>query len=474
MKGPNPRLATANLPIMQETARELRRLLELRSTRNHQLQNVLLSDPAAAIAVFRELDQARPGACETVADAGHAVTLIGLEPFRRLLDSLPEFESGRHEKTGMRGAETAYSQAAHAAFYANALAEHNGPTAGGEVPTAALLQNPAILALWSTEPESALRASNAVRDGVPTNVAFGAELGEPLEEANLRLASAWALPNLTRQAMGDWDDFNPRPMIVKLADGLAQTTAASWQHEDKETYTALLSEFLDLSQDEATSWLHQQATNAARSLSRFDYPLPGFELIFMPGEANEQDDEDDHRIPVFGARRPQKPAPKPSPASDLHSTMADVMRRIREQTGSTRVIFAMLNQDRSRLRTRLALGGKPEDGLRKLDLDLGQKNLFAALMIKPQSLWLSRDNAKTYQGYLPPALRRLLGPQGAYMMSLFVGDKPLGLLYGDGSPLSEQGYQRFRDLCLEASTVLGGDDAGADEPEDKIPQAASS
>jgi hypothetical protein len=155
--------------------------------------------------------------------------------------------------------------------------------------------------------------------------------------------------------------------------------------------------------------------------------------------------------------------------------MADVMRRIRAQTGSARVVFAMLNQDRTRLRTRLALGGKPEDGLRRLDLDLSQKNLFTALMGKPQSLWLNRDNAKSYQGYLPPALRRLMGAHGAYMMSLFVRDRPLGLLYGDGSSLSEQGYRQFRDLCLEASEALGGGGTSAqDEPESQIPRAASS
>lgn len=471
MKGPNPRLATATLPIMKKTAHELRRLLDLPATRNQQLQEVLLNDPAAAIAVFKELGQTRPGAHETVADAGHAVTLIGLEAFRRLLDSLPEVEPGEENDSRVRGAETAYSQAAHAAFYANALAERKGPARSREIATAALLQNPAILALWSTDPESALRASNAVRDGVPTNVAFGAELGEPLEEANRRLASAWALPSLAANAMGDWDDFNPRPHMVMLADGLAQTTAASWQHEDMETYTALLSEFLCLSQDKATSWLHQQATGAARSLSSFDYPLPGFELIFMPGEHDEEYEEDDHRLPVFGARRPP---PRQAPASDLHSTMADVMRRIREQTGSARVIFVMLNQDRSRLRTRLALGGKPDDGLRRLDLHLGQKSLFAALMRKPQSLWLNQDNTKTYEEFLPPALRRLLPPQGAYMMSLFVGDRPLGLLYGDGGALSEQGYQQFRELCLEASAALGGGGMGADQPDNEIPRAASS
>lgn len=456
MKGINQRLATVTLPIMRETSRELRRLLGLRSTRNQQLQDVLLGDPAATIAVFRELDHTRPGAGETVTDAAHAVSLIGLGPFRRLLDSLPEVEPQKLHGSRMPGKESAYSQAAHAAFYANALSRHRGTTENREIPTAALLQTPAILALWHAEPESAQRASNAVRDGVPTLVAFGAELGESLEDVNRRLAGAWSFPYLAQQAMGDWDDFNPRPHMVRLADGLAQTTAASWQHEDSETFTALLSKFLNLSVDQATAWLHRQATDAARALSRYDYPLPGFELIFMPHESEGQDEEDDHAIPEFGAPRAEQAPPETPPAGDLHSTMADVMRRIRDQTGSARVIFAMLSEDRSRLRTRLALGGKPQDGLRRLDLDLAHKNLFTALMGKPQSLWLNPGNVDRYQGHLPAPLRGMLGPEGAYMMSLFVRDKPLGLLYGDGATLSEQGYRQFRDLCLEAGAVLGG------------------
>lgn len=473
MKGPNHRLAKTTPPIMRKTAQELRRLLKLRSTRNQQIQDVLLSDPAAAIAVFRELECTRPGASEQVADTAHAVSLIGLDSFRRLFESLPEVEPPGARRNGTNGEASAYSQAAHAALYASALSSYGGETKNQGVPTAALLQNPAILALWCTEPESALRASNAVRDGVPANMAFGAELGEPLEDANRRLASAWSFPRLARQAMDDWDDFNPKPQIVKLADDLAQTTAASWQHEDSEALNTVLSEFLGLSQDQATSWLHQQAAEAARSLSSLDYPLPGFELIFIPNEDDDQDD-DDHKVPVFGATRIRQAPRADSPATDLHGTMAEIMRRIREQTGGTRVIFAMLSRDASRLRTRLALGGNPEDGLRKLDLDIGQKNLFTILMGKSQSVWMNPDNTSKYQGFLPTPLRQMLGAQGAYMMSLFVKDKPLGLLYADGGSLNAQGYQQFRDLCLEASAALGGNDQVANAPINPIPQTPPS
>lgn len=452
MKGPNPRLPTTTLPIMPRTAQELRRLLGMPNTRNQQLEDVLLTDPAAAIAVFRELEHARPGAAEQVGDAAHAVSLIGMDPFRRLLESLPEVATGN----AAGNASIAYSEAAHAAFYADAICGHRGLQRRQEIATAALLQNPAIHALWMLEPESALRASNAVRDGVPAETAFGAELGEPLQDANRRLAEVWALPGLVRQTMGDWDDFNPRAQAVKLADQIAQATAGDWHGEQTGLLTAALSDFLDLSRDESCAWLHTKAIDAARRFSRYDYPLPGFELLLMPGEIEDDDDDDD--IPIFGRKRPDRTpeqAPQaPAAAPDLHATMAGVMHRMRGEGGTERVVFAMLNKQRSRLRTRLALGGDSDDGIRHLDLDLAEKTLFSALMGKPQSLWLNAANARKYQAYLPVSLRRLLGPQGAYLMSLFIGDRPLGLMYADGKGMSEDGYRQFRKLCQEATSAL--------------------
>ena len=67
--------------------------------------------------------------------------------------------------------------------------------------------------------------------------------------------------------------------MVKLADGLAQTTAASWQHEDTETLTALLSEFLDLSHGPGDGLAApSRPPRLHAQLQQIDYPLPGFEL----------------------------------------------------------------------------------------------------------------------------------------------------------------------------------------------------
>lgn len=467
MEGHNSKLVSATLPIMQETRRELHRLLDHDATRNPHLQDVLLSDPAVAIAVFRELEHIRPGAFEQVGDAAHAISMIGQEPFRRLLAKLPLLEPPPRAPSSLPGPAVAYSEAAHAAFYAGALGERRGLGGRQELTTAALLQNPAVLALWATETESAQRATNAVRDGVSPSVAFGAELGEPLEQANQRLAEAWALPGLVRQAMGDWDDFNIRPRLVKLADGIAQTTARGWKEDgERAMFNALLSEFLGVDEDGASAWVHQQLGEAARALGHMDYPLPGFEMLFEPGDGIDDGDDD---IPEMGRRRrsatdaSQAAAVKPR-APDLHTTMADVMQRIRRQAGVGRVVFVMLSRDRKRLRTRLALGGQAEDGIRRLDLGLDEKNLFAALMGKSQSVWLNHDNAGRYGAYLPDTLRRVLGRHGAFMMSLYVNERPLGLMYGDGDNLTGDGYRRFRALCHEATDALGAGSRAASRP----------
>lgn len=450
------RMARVTLPIMHRTARELRTLLDAPRTRYPQMQDVLSNDPAATIALFRHLGQVRPAALDSLTDATHALSLLGAGAFRELLDSLPQLAHDPDQPRGSAGPTRAYSQAAHAAFYAVALAREAALPGAAGLQGAALLQHPAILALWIAEPESAQRASNAMRDGVPTSIAFGAELGEPLARADLRLGQAWSFPRLARSCMDGAAATDPRTGTIRLADDLAQSSAAGWQHEDHDSVTQRLAAFLKVEPDRATGWLHRTATDAARALADYDYPLPGFELIFVDCEACDEGD-----LPALPASQTETPGTVTPSISDLHGTVSGIMREARRDTGAERMVFMMLDGQRTRLRTRLALGGDSDDGLRRLNLELRRMNLFTALMSKPQSVWLSPDNAARYRAYLPDSLRRLLAPEGAYLMSIFVRQRPLGLLYGDGRQLSETGYRSFRAHCNRLVAALDNDRPGA-------------
>ena len=187
------------------------------------------------------------------------MSLLGVDSFRQLIEDLPEIRVG--ERCQESAQARAYSEAAHAAHLAATLGEHGGIPRTEELSTAALLQHPAVLALAAHDAESVQRAIYALRDGVPIDVAFGAELGEPLQDANRRFADAWA-PALARQAMGDWDDFNPHPQVVKLADSLPGHRHRPAERTPK-TLNAILADFLDVEVDEAEAWLHQATADAA-------------------------------------------------------------------------------------------------------------------------------------------------------------------------------------------------------------------
>jgi HD-like signal output (HDOD) protein len=445
------RMAATDLPIMPRTAAELRRLLELDSTRHPNLQDVLIHDPAATIALFRRLQVVRPGACEQVAEIAHAVSMIGLDAVRELLEALVELPVLDPGTDPPASATMAYSQAAHAAQYATALGRRVGLASGQSLPTAALLQNPAMLALWAIEPESAQRATFAMRDGLPADSAFGAEIGMACGHVNRHLAEAWCLPRLARDAMQD-SAAGPRNLrLVQLAGQMAESTASGWANRVSNPVAEALAEFLRLKPEKATAWLHELTSEAARQLDGFGYPLPGFEMVQLQEE--EDDDAVMPEMRFFRAKQVAAPAPKP----DLNGTMAELMRRIRHDTGAQRVIFAMLNADRTHLRTRLSLGGEAKDGLRRLNLPMARTNLFIALMSKPQSVWIRADNRARYRHYLTDGLASLFDGAGGYVMSIFVQGKPVGLVYADHGELSEDGYRRFRALCADvANTLLGG------------------
>lgn len=485
-------MENAVMPIMQSTARDLHDRLSQVSTNNLELQRILMRDPAATIALYRRLEKSRPGTAIDIAAPAHALSLVGYDAFTEMLDTLPQIEPPAPEKrqTSVVGA---YSQAAHAAWYARDLCSAVSIGGAEETALAALLQNPALIALWHKDPTSATRATNVVLDGVPFDMAFSAELGEPLSIANQRLAAAWHFPKLARDVMGDWDPFSRQAQVVRLADLMSQVSEAGWPRADTELQAEILEEFLGISHQAAQNWWRQSACEAARNLNDTGYPLPAFQLALISTEEEPEPDPEpepkpEQQAPPNKGPEPQQVAPTQdlppetaeqsppdreaidqqpdqpvvkqatgqTPPTDLHGILSDIMRRMQLEAGTTRVVFAMLNRERTELRTRLALGCDRQAPIRVMRLDPRQRHLFGLLVGKQQSIWINPDNRLKYAPYLKQIPQDQASGAGFFAMSLFVRSKPLGLLYGDGGQLSKPGYQRFRQLCSEVVQLLEG------------------
>jgi len=435
------------LPIMPATAHDLEQQLSSNHSNNQALQRILMRDPAAVIALYQRVEQSRPGASQSITDPAHALSLLGHGPFKELLWNLPRADHQLLDGTPQAG--FAYSQAAHAAWFARALGQAIGLANTEELAVAALLQQPAVLALWSTDHESARRATNAMRSGVPFETAFSAELGESLKQANTRLADTWHLPRLAREAMSDWDPFSRTAQTVALADMLAQTSFAGWEPDGVNLHLEVLEEYLGQTHHAVAAWWHQRAVEAARELAQPGYPLAAFELLLIPGGEEEVEIP---TLPTWDGKITKTSAQ--SPKRGLQETLGKLMRSTQKEAGIKRAVFGMLNKDRTEVKARLALGGNKQDPMRRFCVNLRQRNLFSLLLGKQQSVWLNPGNREKYT----PLLKELPldggSTKGFFAMSIFVQDKALGLLYADGGELNEQNYKRFRKLCAEVARTL--------------------
>lgn len=461
-----PRLVPLRLPMMATTHQGLKALLHRASARNPDLQPLILKDPGAAAAVFRLLAEIKPDAAEQITDITHAISLMGFGTVERLLDETPVTEPGRDHAS--QAIALAYSQAAHAAHFARMLGEARNLPRPEELATSALLQQPALLALAIHDPEAMLRASYAVQEGVPTESALQAELGESLNHTNRILADAWGLPHLAREAMDNQDMMHTRSIPVRLAGDLALTMTFGRCSEETRTLIALFANFLHRPLDQVSGMLHSEAAEAARSLYSLGYPTAAFECLLLP-VADGMEDEPEELKRLWAkqaslqqtrataraeATQPQAPARKAKP--DMQQTLGLIMKQMREDAGLDRVMFCLLGKDRQQLRARLVLGGDKDDGLRSFAMPVGGKDLFSLLLSKPQSLRINAANLSRYQAHLKPPLDQLPNHKGWFAMSLFVRNRPMGLFYGDGGRQSDQDYQRFRQLVQRAVNTLSG------------------
>ncbi|QLI80075.1 HDOD domain-containing protein [Chitinibacter fontanus] len=139
-----------------------------------------------------------------------------------------------------------------------------------------------------------------------------------------------------------------------------------------------------------------------------------------------------------------------------NQVMSLAIKAIADGLGMQRIAFALFIAAENSLRSRY-VQGRDADGLRQLILPLEEMHLFTRLLQKPSSIWLNSGNASQYQALLPSEFREQVQTDSFCAMSIFVGDKPLGILYadvGDQAQVSDYQYQHFKQISTLTSRAL--------------------
>jgi hypothetical protein len=145
--------------------------------------------------------------------------------------------------------------------------------------------------------------------------------------------------------------------------------------------------------------------------------------------------------------------------SPLQIQLTKTINDLQQTHGLNNVMFAMLSQDRRRLKARVVVSTSQSDRLRGFEARLDEPGLFSIIMQKPQALWLNADNRGKYLTMIPPQTHQSLCDDGFLMMSIFFRNKPIGLFYADNAEaengLSADQFSNFKVSCQRFVQRLG-------------------
>ncbi len=142
----------------------------------------------------------------------------------------------------------------------------------------------------------------------------------------------------------------------------------------------------------------------------------------------------------------------------LNQMSAIILKGLHTGLGLTRILFAMVTPDGTKVKSRFTLGIPVGDPLRQFEFELGSKDLFNQLMGKMQGVWVNADNREKLWPMVNPDLQAKIGAGDFYAMSLFQGTRAVGLIYADRGHgqcgLDPLTYTDFKMLCLQAARGL--------------------
>ncbi|EGV50006.1 HDOD domain-containing protein [endosymbiont of Riftia pachyptila] len=487
------RLANKPLPALQRTLTRVRDLLNKPNASHSTFAAVVQYDPGFSLYLFQQLNRQPNRPREPICNIHNALPLIGMGLLERAVIELTPLES-QLKGPARRGLLGCYSRAAHAAIYAESIAQRQGQRHPKDFATAALLHELAEMSLWLAAPEQLRDMGQAISRGDGREDAALETFGFTLEALNLALGGRWELPELVQESQRLFNSFQPKALSVMLCIALARSSAESWSGEETQENIELLGEFLNIPEAKAQALSHQIAVAAAHELYTLPLPLTAFSLARAVATAASRPAKAQHPTPKQPPRLKQtgieatKPAPtpqavkrapppaaprttpptppaKPTPTkpakarpNPLQTIIADSMRELKQRHGMQRIMFSMLTPDRKQLKARFVIETGQQPSLKDFQAPLTQTNIFTLLLQKPQPLWLRPDNMTKYLPLIPEQAISVLGGRECLMMSIFFGDKPIGVLYADKgsekSSLSVEQFANFKALGIRSMKQL--------------------
>lgn len=496
------RLRPGQTPIFRHTRTALLALKErIDAVAAREVSNLVLADPLACLRLIYQANnrQSRHFGNE-VATVEHAIMMQGLGVYVEQVAGFPVLEDtplGRAPES-LASLYRLLRLAQHAAWQARDFAVLHSDVRAEEVEVAALLYYAPEFLFWLDAPDTARELARLRRIKEPEQ-AEAETLGFALEPLRLMLLEAWKIPQIIRDMLDARHDGRSRNIILKACLDLAHRSRHGWWDAHLLADYQALADIENTPLEVIVSSVHRNAVRVARHGAWIPAPPAAAWLPMLPGpwpheqpacqpEAGSAPAPVQATVPAAArsgsdASAPAVEAPvcmQPDRTAlqaclqgiethldgslNLNQMLALVLKGLHQGLGLSRVVFAMVTPDGQRVKSRFTLGVGAQEALRHFEFPLHSKDLFGHLMTKMQGVWMNPDNRAGLWPMVRPELKQMFGEGEFFAMSLFVGERPFGLIYADrgrtGCRLDGATYNDFKRLCLQAVRGLAKVKAG--------------
>jgi len=516
------RIEQGQFPIFRHSHQALKSIQADNNQGISQYRAVVLNDPGLTIGLLRDVNLRQSNQRESVETIGHTALLLGMNQIPKLGLRLPLVEKQNDAiAAGYRkAASKAYHAACQANDWNHYLGKHDSEEifVAAQLRAVAEMGLWACGGCMQMQKISDLMKQH----GVPQIEAEQKVLGFQVDQLGLKLAQKWQFSEVLQDSLNGREDLFPRSKALKLASDFVNAVEFGWNHPQAEAVMLEIADFLNMDGEITSDRVKSCAMSAAQKSNFFGVEHAAYRLMRPATEQESASDaatipllvetEPDVKPPEAAPEpeaiadptpapepapepEPQpipEPAPEPTPTPEsvseaitirpvvigddgflraslgqlkeaehggigVHKLIDLVLEGASRGLGLDRVFFAMLNQDKSALVVRF-LKGTEDDPLLKYSMSLGQRDLFALLMSKPQSVFLQARNRAKYWHLVPEAFASLIETDVFFASSIFAKGKPIGMFYGDrhnaDKALSDEDYRYFKRLCAHTSKAI--------------------
>ena len=282
------------------------------------------------------------------------------------------------------------------------------------------------------------------------------------------------LPLLVSETLLNTATTDRRLRLIQLAADISHQAEVGWYHSSMKASQEVCAEYLNQSIDGFENLMQQTAIESARSCPISDI-LPAAARLIMVSDPKGPIELPDAPLPSW-AVNPVKRTSSQGMSRDqifqvrLENLAASGTANPEQMTGlllehlegnlhMSRVLLLTLSADSSRLGTHASRGVQPSSLLNKLLIDVNTNRMFRSLLAKPLGLWINPASYSQYKDFLPHSFKNSVLNEDFFLMTLFNGAMPVGLIYCDRkqsvSDLNKADYIRFKDAIRLTSSALG-------------------